>query len=155
MFEALGSGGFALGVVGLCLLVGVRGGWGAARGADGGGARQVARRVALVVTAPLAAVGALALTVYTAQIVVIWWWSRSGVDLLVYPDNGPLGVMVLSALAAATLWRALFGRGPLERVFTATARRVFPSPARPRDPAPDPAPSPAPDPASARGQNPT
>jgi hypothetical protein len=155
MFEALGSGGFALGVVGLCLLVGVRGGWGAARGADGRGARQVARRVALVVTAPLAAVGALALTVYTAQIVVIWWWSRSGVDLLVYPDNGPLGVMVLSALAAATLWRALFGRGPLERVFTATARRAFPSPGRPRDPAPEPAPTPVPDPASARSQNPT
>jgi hypothetical protein len=143
MFEALGSGGFALGVLGLCLLVGARGG----TDADDGRARQVARGVALVATAPLAAVGAMALTVYSAQIVVIWWWSRAGVDLLVYPDNGPLGVMVLIALAGATLWRALFGRGPLERVFTGVARKAFPTPVR----APD-APS---DPRSARAQNAT
>ncbi|MFD6140491.1 heparan-alpha-glucosaminide N-acetyltransferase domain-containing protein [Promicromonospora sp. NPDC060271] len=147
MFEALGSGGFALGVLGLCLLVGARGG----TDADGGRVRQVARGVALAVTAPLAAVGAMALTVYSAQIAVIWWWSRAGVDLLVYPDNGPLGVMVLIALATATLWRALFGRGPLERVFTGVARKAFPTPARTPDAASD-APS---DPTSARGQNAT
>ena len=107
MFEALGSGGFALGVIGLCLLV--------------------TRRAALVVTAPLAAVGALALTVYSAQVVTLWWWARGGVDLLSSPSNGPLGVMVLTTLAAATLWRALFGRGPLERVFARVARTAFPS----------------------------
>ena len=126
MFEALGSGGFALGVLGLCLLVGARG-WGGTQGADGGAVRQVARRVALVVTAPLAAVGAMALTVYSLQIAVIWWWSRSGVDLLSYPSNQPLGVMVLCALAGATVWRALFGSGPLERLFARIARRAFPT----------------------------
>jgi uncharacterized protein len=153
MFEALGSGGFALGVLGLCLLIGARGGTG--EGTDRGGARQVARRVVLVVTAPLAAVGAMALTVYSAQIVVIWWWSRTGVDLLVYPDNGPLGVMVLCALAAATLWRALFGRGPLERVFARITRTAFPTPDRAPDAASDTAPDAAPDPTSDRAQNAT
>jgi uncharacterized protein len=151
MFEALGSGGFALGVLGLCLLVGARGG----TDADGGRGRQVARRAALVVTAPLAAVGAMALTVYSAQLVVIWWWSRAGVDLLVYPDNGPLGVMVLWALAAATVWRALFGRGPLERVFTGVARKAFPTPGRVSDVASNAAPGAAPDPASAPAQKAT
>lgn len=149
MFEALGSGGFALGVLGLCLLVGAGGG----TGADGGGVRQVVRRTALAVTAPLAAVGAMALTVYSAQIAVIWWWSRTGVDLLVYPDNGPLGLMVLSALAAATLWRALFGRGPLERVFTGVARKAFPTPGRTADAAPEAAPDAPSDPKSTRAQN--
>ncbi len=154
MFEALGSGGFALGVLGLCLLVGGRGGTGGTWGADGGGARLVARRVVLAVTAPLAAVGAMALTVYSVQIVIIWWWARTGVDLLVYPSNEPLGVMVLSALAAATLWRALFGSGPLERVFARVARTAFPTPERgsdtastTSDDAPDAAPEPTSDPA--------
>lgn len=143
MFEALGSGGFALGVLGLCLLVGGRGtagAWG-----DGRGTRQVARRVVLAVTAPLAAVGAMALTVYSAQLVVIWWWARTGVDLLTYPSNEPLGVMVLSALAAATLWRALFGRGPLERVFARITRTAFPTPERAPETAPDTAPEPTSD----------
>jgi hypothetical protein len=141
MFEALGSGGFALGVIGLCLLVGARSGWGGTQGthggAEGGAARQAARRVALVVTAPLAAVGAMALTVYSAQIVVIWWWTLTGVDLLSYPDNGPLGLMVLYTLAGATLWRALFGSGPLERVFAGIARKTFPTPERVQDAGPD------------------
>lgn len=155
MFEALGSGGFALGVLGLCLLVGAQ----ARTGADGGRVRQVGRQVALVVTAPLAAVGAMALTVYSAQVVVLWWWSLTGVDLLVYPDNGPLGVMVLSALAGATLWRALFGRGPLERMFTGIARKAFPTPGRTSggasDAPPDAAPEAPSDPTSARAQNAT
>lgn len=155
MFEALGSGGFALGVLGLCLLVGARGGTGGTAGADGGGARQVVRRVALVVTAPLAAVGAMALTVYSAQIVIIWWWTRSGVDLLTSPSNGPLGVMVLSALAAATLWRALFGRGPLERVFARITRTAFPAPERGAGAASDTVPGAEPAPRSDRAQNAT
>jgi uncharacterized membrane protein YeiB len=103
--------------------------------------------VALAVTAPLAAVGAMALTVYSVQIFIIWWWSRTGVDLLAYPSNGPLGVMVLSALAGATLWRALFGRGPLERVFARITRTAFPTPERALDTASDAAADPTSDPA--------
>jgi hypothetical protein len=68
---------------------------------------------------------------------------------------------VLCALAGATVWRALFGRGPLERVFTGVARKAFPTPGRTPDAAPDDAPDPGPDaapdapsdPTSARVQN--
>lgn len=156
MFEALGSGGFALGVLGLCLLVGARGGWGGTGGAGAAGARQVARRAVLVVTAPLAAVGAMALTVYSVQIFVIWWWSRTGVDLLAYPSNGPLGVMVLSALAGATVWRALFGSGPLERLFAGIARKAFPGPGRAPDTGPGAASATTPNAAASdRAQNAT
>ncbi|QAY68674.1 heparan-alpha-glucosaminide N-acetyltransferase domain-containing protein [Xylanimonas protaetiae] len=90
LLEVVGSGGFAVMVVGLCLSVG---------------------RLGSRVLAPLAAVGSMALTVYTLQIVAIWRW-----DLLDATTNGPLAVMVLVALAAATAWRAALGRGPLERV---------------------------------------
>ncbi|GAB4083418.1 heparan-alpha-glucosaminide N-acetyltransferase domain-containing protein [Myceligenerans cantabricum] len=103
MFEVFGSGGFALGVIGLCLFAG---------------------RVGARVLAPLAAVGALALTVYSAQIVVVWAVTANGFDLLDPPTNTPLGRMVLVTLAAATLWRALFGQGPLERATAAWVRWV-------------------------------
>ncbi|MBL0888484.1 heparan-alpha-glucosaminide N-acetyltransferase domain-containing protein [Myceligenerans indicum] len=103
MFEVFGSGGFALGVIGLCLYAG---------------------RVGARVLAPLAAVGAMALTVYSAQIVAIWAVTAGGFDLLDPPTNGPLGWMVLVTLAAATLWRALFGQGPLERATAAWVRWV-------------------------------
>lgn len=137
-FEALGSGGFALGVIGLCLLVGTvaRNGSssgsrsGSRSGSDSGGALRVpldvARRVVLVLVTPLAAVGALALTVYSLQIVTIWWWTRTYWDLLDPATNTPLGWMVLVTLVAATLWRALLGRGPLERLFGWVARKAFP-----------------------------
>jgi uncharacterized membrane protein YeiB len=140
MFEALGSGGFALGVIGLCLLVGAVGRAGGAEGADDGGrARRVAGRVVAVVSAPLAAVGAMALTVYSVQVVVLWWWARIGYDLLSSPSNVPLGVMVLATLAGATLWRALFGRGPLERLFARITRTAFPASGTTPDAAPEPA----------------
>ncbi|GAB3165476.1 hypothetical protein GCM10027059_23100 [Myceligenerans halotolerans] len=103
MFEVFGSGGFALGVIGLCLFAG---------------------RAGARVLAPLAAVGAMALTVYSAQIVAIWAVTEGGFDLLDPPTNEPLGWMVLVTLAAATLWRALFGQGPLERVMAAWVRWV-------------------------------
>ncbi|PZR52300.1 hypothetical protein DNL40_12815 [Xylanimonas oleitrophica] len=101
--EALGSGGFALAVLGLCLHVG----------------RPAAR-----VLAPLAATGALALTVYTAHIVAVWGLRLLGLDLLVPESNVPLAVMVLVTLAAATTWRALVGRGPLERLVGWVAARA-------------------------------
>ncbi|MFD2028352.1 heparan-alpha-glucosaminide N-acetyltransferase domain-containing protein [Promicromonospora aerolata] len=136
MFEALGSGGFALGVLGLCLLVGAAVRGAARTGADGtpapadaapaGRFVRVLRGVLLVVVTPLAAVGALALTVYSVQIFTIWWWTRTYWDLLDPATNEPLGWMVLITLAVATAWRALFGRGPLERLFGWVARTAFP-----------------------------
>nr|BFF20847.1 hypothetical protein GCM10025730_43680 [Promicromonospora thailandica] len=77
MFEALGSGGFALGVLGLCLLLGR-----VVEGRAAGAVTRAVRWVVLVVVTLLAAVGALALTVYSAQIVAIWWWTRTYFDLL-------------------------------------------------------------------------
>ena len=128
MFEALGSGGFALGVLGLCLLVGslVSGRAGTGSASAAGWLGRVVRWAVLVVVTPLAAVGALALTVYSVQIAVIWWWSRTYWDLLDPPDNEPLGWMVLITLAAATLWRAFLGRGPLERLLARVALKAFP-----------------------------
>ncbi|MFE7408593.1 heparan-alpha-glucosaminide N-acetyltransferase domain-containing protein [Isoptericola sp. NPDC057559] len=96
--EVLTSGGFAVAVVGLCLHVGRVGRW---------------------VLAPLAAVGSMALTVYSLQIVAIWHW-----DLLGSTTNGPLLVLVLVTLVAATAWRFLLGRGPLERAVGAVSDRV-------------------------------
>ncbi|WP_407317178.1 heparan-alpha-glucosaminide N-acetyltransferase domain-containing protein [Isoptericola halotolerans] len=101
-FEVLGSGGFAAAVLGGCLY---------------------ARRVGAWALAPLAAVGSMALTVYSLQIVAIWWW-----DLVGSTTNGPLLLLVLVTLVAATAWRAVLGRGPLERVLSAVARRAAPPP---------------------------
>ncbi|WP_344250713.1 heparan-alpha-glucosaminide N-acetyltransferase domain-containing protein [Isoptericola hypogeus] len=97
-FEAIGSGGFAVAVVGLCLYVGRVGRW---------------------ALAPLAAAGAMALTVYSVQIVAIWRW-----ELLESETNGPLALMVVVTLVAATAWRFLLGRGPLERLIGTVADRA-------------------------------
>ncbi|MEG3616778.1 heparan-alpha-glucosaminide N-acetyltransferase domain-containing protein [Isoptericola haloaureus] len=102
--EVLATGGFALAVLGLCLAVGGVGAW---------------------VLSPLAAVGSLALTVYSLQIVAIWHG-----DLIDAETNGPLLAMIGVSLLAATLWRLWLGRGPLERLFTAVARRTAPPPPR-------------------------
>ena len=100
-FELVGSGGFAVLVVAGCLVV--------------------ADRLPLL-TAPLRAVGALALSVYTAQIVA----------LRVLDDGGPqrpegLGLWLLfvaSALVLAWTWRRRLGRGPLERLLTWSSTRA-------------------------------
>ncbi|WP_277211838.1 heparan-alpha-glucosaminide N-acetyltransferase domain-containing protein [Isoptericola croceus] len=105
-FEVLGSGGFALTVLALCLYAG---------------------RLGAIVLAPLAAVGSMALTVYSLQIVAIWRW-----DLVGSTTNGPLAVMILVTLVAATAWRALLGRGPLERAIGGAALRAAPRPAADR-----------------------
>ncbi|ACZ31384.1 hypothetical protein Xcel_2368 [Xylanimonas cellulosilytica DSM 15894] len=107
LLEVIGSGGFAVMVIGLCLCVG---------------------RVGARVLAPLAAVGSMALTVYTVQIIAIWRW-----DLLDVRTNGPLAWMVLISLAAATAWRALLGRGPLERLVARLANAAAAGPRRTGD----------------------
>ncbi|MBB6175190.1 hypothetical protein HNR23_005332, partial [Nocardiopsis mwathae] len=59
---------------------------------------------------PLAAAGAMALTLYAGHIVVMALFDMS------YADAAPfrLELFVLGSLVFATLWMPLFGRGPLE-----------------------------------------
>jgi uncharacterized membrane protein YeiB len=100
-FEVVGSTGVALLVVAACLVL-----------AD--------RLPGLL--APLGAVGALALSVYTAHIVVI----RVLLEVAPQAAQG-LGTWLLlaaGALLGATLWRLLLGRGPLERLLTWTSSRA-------------------------------
>ena len=94
--EALGAGGLAVAIVG-ALSLAVR-----------------APAVSLVLT-PLRAVGAMPLTIYTAQILALAL-ARSAA-------GGPLDddakwllltVLVISSLVFASLWRRFRGRGPLE-----------------------------------------
>ncbi|MDF2560510.1 MAG: hypothetical protein K0R99_1956 [Microbacterium sp.] len=120
-WEIVGSGGFAVAVIGACLLL----------------ARPL--RALLV---PLAAVGSMPLTAYTAHVVSFavlvspfalapglasgdgdpavsaWFWIAS------------MGVL----LAACTMWALSRGRGPLESVVAGVARRVD-LPANERGPA--------------------
>jgi uncharacterized membrane protein YeiB len=100
-FELVGSSGFAVLVVAGCLVVADR---------------------LPVLTAPPAAVGALALSVYSAHIVVLW-------ALLAVAPRAAQGfdvwlLFACGALAGATLWRAALGRGPLERLLTWSSSRA-------------------------------
>ena len=100
-FEVVGSTGFAVLVVVACLVL--------------------AERVPVLVS-PMAAVGALALTVYTGQILAI----------RVLMDVAPEAVQGLRtwlwfaavALLGATSWRSVVGRGPLEWLVTWTSSRA-------------------------------
>ena len=109
-FEVIGSTGFALAVLGLCLLVPSALRW---------------------VLYPLAAVGAMALTAYTVHVVIVAQIGRSAFD---QGDNGLYLAFLVGALVACSIWTLLLGRGPLERVLTvasrtaARERRVTPAP---------------------------
>jgi uncharacterized membrane protein YeiB len=70
-------------------------------------------------TYPLASVGALALSVYTAQLVAIAALEVDSAD-----DWGRWVRFTLTALLLATVWRLRLGRGPLERLLTWSSRRA-------------------------------
>ena len=91
VLEAVGSGGCAVMVLGLCLLAG---GW----------ARHVLR--------PVAAVGSMALTAYSAQFVVVAFNE----DWLVAQDWAPFAWLALGAMAGTLGWGLVARRGPLEWV---------------------------------------
>lgn len=97
-FEVLGSGGVAVAVIGGCLIA----------------ADRLPRT-----TWPLASVGALALSVYTAQIVAL---AVLGVDSA--DDWGRWVRFSLTAVLLATVWRLRLGRGPLERLLTWSSQRA-------------------------------
>ena len=107
-FEIVGSVGFALMIIAVCLVLADR---------------------LPTVTFPLAPVGSMALSVYTAQVVTI---SIIGAD---NEDNRPWLAFVLATLLLATLWRLTLGRGPLERLLTWSSTRAARStPARSTEP---------------------
>ncbi|MGY2063997.1 heparan-alpha-glucosaminide N-acetyltransferase domain-containing protein [Blastococcus sp. SYSU DS0619] len=100
-FEVVGSTGLAVLVVVTCLLA----------------AERLPR-----LTSPLAAVGALALTVYSTHLLVI----RVLMDLAPAQAQGA-GTWLwfaVAALAGAWMWRRAVGRGPLEWLLTRTSSRV-------------------------------
>ncbi|MCI2418038.1 DUF1624 domain-containing protein [Saccharopolyspora sp. K220] len=102
-FEIVGSTGFALAVLALCLFVADR------------------LRTPL---APLTAVGALALTVYTLQVVALKFVIDANSQSLAAHAWLPLIAFVLVAVLFCGLWRPLLGRGPLERVLHWTSTRA-------------------------------
>ncbi|WKT89584.1 DUF418 domain-containing protein [Microbacterium maritypicum] len=99
LLEVVGSGGFAVAAIGLCLLLG-----------------SVPRIAAI--SLPLRAVGSMPLTAYTLQILA--WALVASVTL---EDPGslndfrslhPFWPFMLGTLAFCTAWALLIGRGPLE-----------------------------------------
>jgi len=101
--EILGSGGFALAVIGLLLLTG-----------------QALRYVLL----PIAAIGSMPLTAYTAHVIAIWivigpsGWTQPA---LLYP------FLAAGLLVACTAWAIFVGRGPLERLTARISARLSPA----------------------------
>ena len=94
-FEAVGSGGVALAVVGLCLLI---------------GAREQRSRTLTIALTPAAAVGSMSLTAYSAHVLFLSFKE----DWFFTDRWAPFLWLVGSALVLCTLWKLRFRRGPLE-----------------------------------------
>lgn len=108
LLEVVGSGGFALAVVGTCLLA----------------CRTWLRWIAI----PLRAVGAMPLTAYAAQLVV-WAVVATAVlgapgDLADFRNLEPFWPMTAWTVVACTAWALLVGRGPLEWAVDRIARLI-------------------------------
>lgn len=124
LLEVVGSGGFALAVLGVCLLA----------------CRTVLKWVVL----PLRAVGAMPLTAYTLQLVV---WAaiaaatldRVG-DLSGFRAFEPFWPLTIGTILLCTAWALLIGRGPLETVLEAASRFAVPGDRAARAPGEPPTP---------------
>ena len=108
LLEVVGSGGFALAVLGAGLLV--------------------CRTAATYAVLPLRAVGAMPLTAYTLQLVV-WAVIASSVlgdagDLGGFRDLQPFLPLTLGTILFCTGWALLVGRGPLEAGMDRIAKLV-------------------------------
>lgn len=98
--EILGSGGLAAAIVGACLLL---------------------SRPLRWAVLPLAALGSMPLTAYTAHVVVIAVvFGLAGTAT----DDVPWLVLSLSLVVGSLLWVQFVGRGPLERLAGAAARAM-------------------------------
>lgn len=115
LFEAIGSGGFVIALLAVCLLL-------------------CRLRPVTAITLPLRATGAMPLTAYTVQIVV--WALVAGIalgdtgDLFGFRELEPFWPLTIGTLVGCTAWALLLGRGPLEWVLDRTAKRVVSSPTR-------------------------
>jgi uncharacterized membrane protein YeiB len=115
-FEVAGATGTALLVLAGCLVLADAAGW---------------------LLYPLAAAGSMSLTVYTGHIVVIAALGMSFQDVAPFR----LEAFVLGSLVFASLWRAVFRRGPLEAPLAALAdvtAAAVPDPPGPPGPAAGP-----------------
>ncbi len=99
--EAVGSGGFALAVIGLCVLIG--------------------RTAVRWLLWPMRVLGSMPLTAYVAHLVVwgIWILANPEVGWVIDPLDGfraldPFWPMTLGITTGCILWALLVGRGPLE-----------------------------------------
>ncbi len=116
--EALGSGGFALVVIGLCTLV----------------VATPLRAASL----PLRAVGSMPLTAYTAHLLIWWVWIaiRPVNDITEFRALHPFWPITVGVIIGCTAWAATIGRGPLEglvfKLSLVVARPLVPT-TRPAD----------------------
>jgi uncharacterized membrane protein YeiB len=109
--EVVGSGGFAVALIGALLwLTAVQ--------------RRSVGRVLRGILWPVSATGAMALTVYTLQIIVLAVIAN-GTEID-YPGWPLLLWMLLLTFIGAALWRYFLGKGPLERVLATLTRAPSP-----------------------------
>ncbi len=105
--EAVGSTGFAVTLLGTCLLL----------------ARTPVSRVLL----PLRATGSMPLTAYTAQLLVWAVWSTLAFgdagELASFRALAPFWPITIGVVAGATAWALWRGRGPLETLLLRFAAR--------------------------------
>jgi hypothetical protein len=122
--EVIGSGGFAIAVIGACLLL-------------------CRFRAVRLLSLPLRATGAMPLTAYTAQILVwaVAAWVSIGdtTDLTGFRDLEPFWPLTIGVILGCTFWAVFVGRGPMEWAIDALSRRCIPSSAG-AVPASEPAP---------------
>jgi uncharacterized membrane protein len=100
-FDLLRTTGSGLAVLGACLLL-----------------TQHAGRIVATVLYPLAAAGSMTLTLYSVHVIAVdqGWWHDDPLRQLI--------IHIIIALIAATIWRSLIGRGPLEALAAAVARAL-------------------------------
>ncbi|MGP5928609.1 heparan-alpha-glucosaminide N-acetyltransferase domain-containing protein [Corynebacterium glyciniphilum] len=111
--ETVGSGGFTLAVIAVCVLLGST------------GFRHIVW--------PIRVVGSMPLTAYTAHL-LIWAAWMFGEDRTVTGTDAmdgfraldPFWPMVLCVTGGCVLWLLLFGKGPLERLLTRVSVAVVP-----------------------------
>lgn len=102
VFEILGSGGFVLAVLGLCLLI---------------------SRPLRWLLLPIACLGMMPLTTYSAH-TVVFWLAAGGPQGVLEPSVALWLWSSVGLAAGATVWAVLLGRGPLERLVAWVARRA-------------------------------